>query len=269
MSFPGTLVIGWEEIVATGTTKKCPLGTRAMTEDGRIYRYSKASATAIPAGAVVTSETPTAWGMAQSSDGCMVPAGSTISSTAQTFGLSCTNRANTTALAADYFADGWITIGGTGRVSTAHGQMLKIKSHTAASAASTELNTIYITLKDGQHFVNTINTSYGFFGVIRNPYAEVAEVVQAAQPINEVLGCPNVYIPASNYFWLQTWGPCVVEWGIASTITGAGVGYTTDVASTGASCMSSGISVLQSYLGILLHGNTSVGYAIVDLRCSP
>ncbi len=265
---PSTQIIGWEEIVTTGTIKKCPLGTRASTEDGRVYRYSK-SGGIIPAGAIAVSADPTGWGMAQSSDCVRVPAGSTVTSTMSNFALNTTARSNATALAADTFADGYLFIGGTGRVSTAHGQMLQIKSHTAASAASTYPDTITVYLKDGQHFINTINTSYGFFGLIPNPYDGVYEVTTGAQPVNNVVGVPNVYVASGYYFWLQTWGPCVTETGLASTLVGTAMVACTDTASTGAAPASSGISVLQSYVGQLLHGNTSYGYSIVDLKLSP
>jgi len=44
---------------------------------------------------------------------------------------------------------------------------------------------------------------------MKNPYDSV--IVAAVAPTAAVLGVPNVYVAASYYFWLQTWGVCPVK----------------------------------------------------------
>ena len=167
-------------IYETSSTKKAPLGTRVAFADGRVYRYAYNGATALVAGRPVRSI-----GTAQYNK--------TVASTATTGAYSFTLN---TAQAITTATDGFVY----GNDSTGEGLIYKIKT----CAAGTTTTDTDITLYDP---ITVALTTVSEMSVMYNPYYAVVVVDSV---LNDVVGVPPMAIPASHYFWLQTWGVCPV-----------------------------------------------------------
>lgn len=126
--------------------------------------------------------------------------------------ITCTAVAD---VAANQFQNGKMVVS-TG---AGYGTQYRIRSNTAATAG----NTFTVTLKDPLVVALTV-AGADTVTLYRNPYAEVhcmrQEIIDGAAPnYHHVgwVGVPNRFVPAGNYCWLQTWGPCFVvqshDWG--------------------------------------------------------
>jgi hypothetical protein len=113
--------------------------------------------------------------------------------------------------------------------------------------------------------------------VLYNPYYAV---VQCTAATDDVVGVPPIAVPASNYFWLQTWGICpVYQIGTPVVGTTAFLGYdasataagVTGVADTvGWTAQTAGVSLKAAIIGRLyaaVRANTE--YTAVYLMIAP
>ena len=216
MSFPFTVPLPPEEVVTPTVNQRCPLGTRGMTADGRVYRYAKNGTTALNRGYLVQSEAAaTQWEnttFANWVTGWLTQLGTTYIPAGTTYAYLSATGDSAMTIAKDYFKEGYFFVSGT---STAGGQYMKIKEHPAASSGSSGVspnNTtggrFKVVFEAGYSFTDNIDTGVEI-SMMKNAYKDV--IVAATAPTGGVLGVPNCYVPASYYFWCQTWGACAVK----------------------------------------------------------
>lgn len=109
---------------------------------------------------------------------------------------------------ADEFKNGILSKAGGG--GGGYGVNYRIKGNTAATAG----NTFVVTLRDPLIAAVPITDTVTLF---HSPWREVVCMRQRvidgiATDLRKTswIGVPNLFVPASYYCWLQTWGPCMV-----------------------------------------------------------
>lgn len=190
--------ISFQATLQTSTAPAFNVGQRAMTPDGREWVYAKAD-TALAKGSVAVPDAVTAVDLVSSSTDAL---GRIVYLTKASAGWT-----------AGKFAEGWVVVDdGTGV-----GQAGKIKTN---SADTIELYpefafTTALSVADSDI---TIRTTYLV------DKSAVTSKLQSAQ------GIAQVAFAASDYGWLQTWGPGVV---LAGEVLVVGGGFTTGDDTTG------------------------------------
>lgn len=119
---------------------------------------------------------------------------------------------------ADQFAGGRMVIcSGTG-----YGTQYRVLSNTAATAG----NNFTVTLQSP--LVVALTAATDIFVLYRNPFVEVhcmrqeiLDGVTTRWQYNRQVGVPLRFVPADNYCWVQTKGPCLVV--MAGAALGAGI----------------------------------------------
>lgn len=201
MSFPETVVLTYDEVKTAGTsTQRCPLGTRGVLPDGRVYRYARAGSSNIAIGQLCTSEAPA--GNYYATSGGVTISATTVTTTWNYIDIESSHQADTTAETADTYAEGYM-------LDPSDGSLVRIKSHTGHTASSTEHTRF--TFEDGDHLPVTITGTDQCMMVVKNPYDDVIIAGAVAGAGACALGYTNATITATYYFWLQTWGPVGAE----------------------------------------------------------
>ena len=182
---------GGQSIYKTSSVQLAALGSRKVVGD-RVFRYAKAS------------------GGAGAGDLCefngtvldSVTAGGTNVAGGKTF----TWYAATTIGANDY-AEGYLACqSGT---AANMGQFYRVKSHDAIAKTCTGTLNLYDELKITADIVDE-------WILGKNMYASVVECTSGASHIP--IGVAPVAVTTNDYFWLQTWGPCMVKAGTAAAL---------------------------------------------------
>ena len=187
----GTIQITPTDARTTSTTKNgVVLGTKAVTRDGKVYRWSLN-------GAVALAEGKTTTGVARVANHSNLALAST--SNIAVGSQKVTVTLGGTAATADQYADGYLTINDGAGV----GQSLLIVGNTAQASTS---GTVDVYLAEGTTVALSISTTK--VTLTPNPNANV--VVTPAVVTNPVAGVPNVPVAASAYFWAQTRGTASV-----------------------------------------------------------
>jgi hypothetical protein len=190
MSFPYYVQLCDGEELETHSSKLHAFGTRGITEDGRVYRYCKATANTIAR---------PYWG-AQSrcyyAEGTADDCYEGDSSAAVTVGDMTVTIADTNSdHVADWYADGYAVL-----FYAVNTRMVHILSSTAAGTTST------LSLAGGG--IPETKTSAVFMTVHPSPYSQVERVHGGGSAQAATVCVPNTTVAASQYFWGQTWGPC-------------------------------------------------------------
>lgn len=195
---------------AAGSANKAhPLGTRGVLPDGRVFRYSENSATALEAGRLCQ-----AAGTFQSgSFDKDVAVESTFGGAGfnaigdQDIALVTSDLTLDTVLPADFYADGWLYINdGPGR-----GHVHRISSHTSQSSDPSTV--LRIRLAGDDALASTVAdglTTSSVTGLIASPYYQPVPT-DLDTTLTQIVGVTPTAIPASEYFWLQTWGVAAVH----------------------------------------------------------
>jgi len=259
MSFPVTvgLNIGDEKLTYAANQNGRVLGTRAVTPDGRVFRWALAGGVAIEAGKLVQT-------MAEIHSSVFVN-GLTVINATVTGVTTITVTMATTILAADTYKDGYMYI------DTSPGQaMYRVKSHQAAvSGADAEF-----TLYESDEIKNALTSGTTLVGFKRNPYTSV--IITPTTITGRVIGATPINVAIGGYFWLQTWGPALVNADQAlvagkRVITGIlSVGHV-DISST-SSADSTGANEASSYPQIGVAWTAGPGadkYHVVFLTIDP
>lgn len=171
----------WE----TKTTAQYSIGTRLVTEDGRVFRYCLSSG-AVTAGKGANSKGNLADdGIAASAVLARAVGDTQIDFDSQTF-------------AKDELVGGYLVI------HTSEVQNRYIIGNTVAANAN-----VVITVAEP---FSTLFAASQYAEVCPNPYRFVAAPSGDSANRSSILGIPFVSIAASgSYFWLQTWGPCWIN----------------------------------------------------------
>ena len=175
--------IAGAKIHETSSTQLFPIGSRTVTADGRVFRYAKDSGTGLAAGKLVGSDITAA----ERED--------TLTVAADAGSNYITYTAAGTVTANEYQNGFMCIVSGTGQ-----GEMCGIKEHDAITAAAT--GNIYLK----ETLITGVDTTSDVI-LMRNMYASAT---LNPDVIRKTLGVPTVPVTASNYFWVQTYGPALV-----------------------------------------------------------
>jgi len=181
----GGLLTGKTEqgLYAVSTIKNYILGTRRITPDGRVYKYSRA-------GAIVYSGNG-----AQNIQGPFIADDGATSLAAKALLGATTITIATQTVAANALVGGYVIIYPNGE--TGKDQFRKITANTLG-----EGTTITVTL-DGPLSVECAANS-----TLCAYYSPYYSLSQTNDPYASTLCVPAAYCAGSSFFWGQTWGPC-------------------------------------------------------------
>lgn len=216
------------------TVQEADLGMKMSVNDGRVFRYVKAGATALVAGKLQSAPASVA-----NHTNIAVAAAAAAGASAITVTLGAT------LASANQYAGGIIVI------NDANGQgfSYSIKSHPAADASAS----LVLTLDDNESIQTALTTS-SEASLVHNQYNGV--VVHATTEIAAPVGVPLIDLTASSYGWIQTRGA-------VSCLIGATTGIGLSVAAS--DTREGAVEVGDGVLG-------PVGYAIaagVDTEYNP
>uniref|UniRef100_A0A6M3IJ78 Uncharacterized protein n=1 Tax=viral metagenome TaxID=1070528 RepID=A0A6M3IJ78_9ZZZZ len=228
-SFTDTIYLSAEAIRTPTANKIHPLGTRGTDGGNRVYRYARNGAVALGIGIPVTSAVLYEQALTTAMAANIETTGA-ITTTASDIHI---NTSDLTAAAKDYYAEGYMVVqSDTG--SGASGQVVRLKGNPQMSTSSTGIGTTGVFEFDDNDRLTVEIASGAVVTFHTNPYQSVIVLVGGTLT-GSTLGVPNVAVPASKYFWAQTWGPCpVLQDGtwlqgqnlISSTATDAGLQIT-------------------------------------------
>jgi hypothetical protein len=190
------------------SVKEHALGQRAVTQDGRIFRYGLAGSGGVAAGYL---------GVMPDLDGTEITAAVTAAAAAGATSITFTHPATTAA--ANKYADGYCGVSyGTGI-----GQTFTIASHAAFTSGGTN-SVVYL----NDPIVVALDTT-SRIDLVANPYSGVISVTTDAA-ISVPCGVPLKAITAAYYGWFQTRGIAAVA---ADNTIGAGYEFQGDVDDSG------------------------------------
>lgn len=195
-----------QSIYEASTKQHFPIGTRGILED-RVFYYASHEGAGFGVSQLCAPPAPVG-------DHTSVAYASGGAANAKTV----TVTLGSTAATANQYAEGYlIGIDGTGS-----GQIRKIRSHPAAESAAT----LELTLYDA---IQTAFAAGAELSLVLSPYKQVTQHGGMAATGVELipLGVNPVIVPAGStdpqYFWLQTWGPALVQGDGAAFTAGAPV----------------------------------------------
>jgi len=250
MSFPVTVGLNYgDEKLASTVSHGRALGTRGVLPDGRVFYWSQNGAVALAGTQIVqTRVTP--------SNSSAHVSGLDVVGVTATGVSTITVTIATTNTTADLYADGFLTIDtspGTG--------MYRVKSHPAVASAADGVFTLDEKLREA---LTSGTTKVGFRP---NPYADVIEYpVTTATGV--ALGICPIPVAIASFFWLQTFGPALVNTDVAPI---AGVGQVVPSASAGTAAIATSVltnAVLQNigYAPTAAAGADKYNYIFLSIR---
>lgn len=225
-------------IRSNSSVQEAALGTKAVTPDGRAYRYVKAGATALVVGKLYD-------GPAEIANHQNIA----VASAAAAGATSITVTLGATAATADQYAGGVIVINDE----DGQGQTLSIKSHPAADASAS----LVVTLDDDEPVVTALTTS-SQATLVPNQYKSV--IIHAASETGSSKGVAVTAITAAYYGWIQTRGPASCLQDASAADIGKSVGAST----TTAGSVTANDGTLRE-VGVMLETGVSTEYNAVDL----
>lgn len=184
------------------------IGSRAVTADGRSFRFIQVGASNVTPGMLLQAPAIVA-----NHQGLTPTAVSAIGDSQVTVTLGAT------AATANQYSGGFLLVqSGT----TGAGQTLQIKSHPAANASAT----LVLTLSDSFQIATSGTIT---MNLIPSLYKGV--IVCPTTPTNAVIGVAMTALTATNYGWLQTHGECAL---LASATIAANASVSPSAATAGA-----------------------------------
>jgi len=179
---------GGQSIYKTSSIQLADLGSRKVVGD-RVFRYALASAGA-GAGDLCESK-------AEHLDS--VTAGGTDAAGAKTFTWYAA-----TAMSVNTYAEGYLSCqSGT---AANLGQFYRIRSHAAIAKTTNGVLNLYDSLDLTENVTDE-------WSINQNVYASVVECTTGAASLP--VGVAPTAVTTGDYFWLQTWGPCMAKAGTA------------------------------------------------------
>ena len=219
--------IGQNPFTTSDDNPQFDLGAVMAADGNRRFVYCRAGAAALVRGNVV---------QAAAED----TADQDITPTATAVGATSITTSSTMTVTANQYAGGFIVV----TVTPGVGQVFKIKSHPAATAAA-----LTVQLEDPVQVALTTTSRIDF---VANPYNGV--VVTPATITGCVVGVAVNAIAANDYGWIQTWGP-------APVIADAGGAITVDDAISTSNATSGCVEV-----GVA--GQPNIGYAMSGIAAN-
>jgi hypothetical protein len=189
-----------QDIQVVSATRLEQIGAVAMSEDGRIFRYSQAGATSLTAGSIVVAAPLTA-----NSNALVIPAQSALNLAPGSLSFNVTNGA--TAVTQNQFAEGFVEVLGA-----LGGYAVRIAGNTAAAGAGN----IVLTL--GEPLTGALVAGTNTVNLTASPYVGVIASTTLSLPV----GVVRTALPATYFGWLQTYGHCLIA-ATGAIVKGAGI----------------------------------------------
>jgi len=182
------------DIYSFGTTQKHPLGTMAVSKDGRIYRYATAGATAVVAGSLYQTAAPIANHLNLTSAAQAIGDG-----TGQGSSAIIVVTPGGTGGAANLYAEGTLNIS----VTPGNGYNYRINGHPAITSS-----TAFNLFLDPDDTIQVALTSSSRYGLHHNPWKNVIVVPTTATAKIVGVGCGLITGngTSQNYGWVQSRG---------------------------------------------------------------
>jgi hypothetical protein len=227
----------------SSSTQIHELGRRAVTKDGRVFRYSQAVADTV-AGSVYQSTAPLPNHLARTSP--IVAVGAT----------SFTFTPGNTAGAANLYAEGYLQVDTT----PGNGYTYQVSGH-AAITASTAF-TLNLMPSDP---IQIALTGSSTVGLVHNPYKNV--IVMPTTATAAVAGVAGYIITTAQFGWLQTWGPASV---LINGTPGVGIAVVISATTAGAVDVATvGAEINTRHIGHMMQIGVSTKNNFVNLRLHP
>ncbi len=190
MGYPSTLELAWGEEKHTSTKDfaGCPLGTRAVLPDGRVFRYALAGEAITGAGYLVQDPITAA----NHDMDLVIPTSWAVGDTSVIVTLGAT------AAAANLYKDGYVYVNDGG----GEGHFYRIKSHAAVASAGN----LTAVLQDDEKVIVATVAGTSLAGLKQNPYNGV--LLYNTTPDGVPRGVATRAIASGSYAWVQTWGDC-------------------------------------------------------------
>lgn len=228
------ILIAAADLASDSATALHLLGGRAVTPDGRSFRYCKAGAVALVPGTLQQSP-------AQITDHQdLTPVAATAGDTTLTVTLGAT------AATADQYAQGWVVV----TVTPGQGYQYKILSHPAADSSGS----LTLTLMDP---IRVSLTTSSRVDLIPNQYSGV--IINPATASSAPCGAAVTAITAGQYGWVQVGGPATLLADGAITVG------TALVASNGTAGAVEPATGVQAPVGTAITGIATTEYGAVEL----
>ena len=135
------------------------------------------------------------------------------------------------------------------------GHLYKIRKHAAIASAGTGDFELY----DGAAVASDANTTVSLF---YNLYDQI--VISVADQADVAVGIPQATINASEYGWVQTWGPST---GLCDEVTA--VGNVLTIGSSVVGALEVQDLIAEQAVGIAMSVGVDTEYQMVDLRIRP
>lgn len=223
---------------SSDTVARFPLGAKVEMSDGRIFRYVRNSTTALVAGNLIQAPALTANHQ-----------NIAVASAAAAGSKSVTVTLGASAASANDYAEGFMVVNDV----DGEGHTYKIASHPAASASAS----LVLSLEDP---IEVALTTSSEVCLIPNQYNRpvISNTNQQGNPV----GVAPIALPASEFGWLQTRGPC-------SALADTG-GWTAGAALTIGAATAGAIEDVDAHaepqIGYGLQAGVATEFRCVDLR---
>jgi hypothetical protein len=228
----------------SSATAVATLGSRAVTKDGRVFHYAQAGAADLVAGNVQQSAAPIAQHLANTAPAVAIGATSFVYTPGSTAG------------AANLYAEGYLATSD----STGAGYTYQVSGHGAITASTAF--TLYLMPSDPIQVALTTSTK---LGLVHNPYKNV--IINPTTATAAVAGVSGYVITATQYGWLQTWGPATV---LINGTPGVGIGVVISATTAGAvdvAAVAAEINV--RIIGHMMQVGVSTKFNFVSLKIMP
>jgi hypothetical protein len=228
----------------SSATQVHELGRRAVTKDGRVFRYAVAGGADTVAGKVYQSAAPIANHLANT------PPAVAIGATTFTY------TPGNTAGAANLYAEGYLQVDTT----PGEGYTYQVSGH-AAITGSTAF-TLNLMPSDG---IQVALTTSSRVGLVHNAFKNV--IINPTTATAAVAGVSPCVITTVQYGFLQTWGPASV---LINGTPGVGIGVVISATTAGAVDVAAvGAEINVRIIGHMMQVGVSTKYNFVSLKIMP
>lgn len=186
--FGGEIEAPGQDMFVSSATQVHPLGTRYRAKDGRVYFYGSAGASDTVAGSLYQGPAPIPNHLANTPPAVAIGATQFVYTPGATAG------------AANLYAEGFMQVDTT----PGNGYTYSVSGHAAITSATA------FTLNLNEPIQVALTTS-SRVGLIHNPYKNA--IIVPTTSTGPVIGISGYILTATQYGWIQTWGPasCLIN----------------------------------------------------------
>ncbi len=261
MSFPNVIYGEYGDEKVSGLTKLHELGMKMELPDGRSFRYARAGGTAVVTGKLYQ-------GKGEEANTSLSSATIALAATVAVGARSVVLTIAGTALVADVFADGYLTIASS--VGTGVGHAYKIASNNSCAIGGTTT----LTLAGNDEIKVALEGGTTKVGIRKSPFDEVLLTTADTVSVNTFAGVSAASAAASAYCWMQRRGPAAVFVDATTIVVGQPVTASTTVAGAVANVAATTVGDTRKsrhIIGTNVSGGTShvaasAEYALIDLE---